>query len=283
MALKENVEDNPDFNTNGRMKDVRSMAVIIGTADCNANCRHCAGKRLRKYAPTEDGIIDKNLTYQTLKDGYLQGARSLSVSSSGEPTLSPKAVTNTLSLVYHMRKEDIYFDWINLYSNGIRIGQDEQFCQDYLSSWKNLGLKTVYITVHDLDLEKNAQTYRVKSYPSLDLVVSRIHEADLLTRANVMLTKNNIDIYDKFVSMVENLRKIGFDHISTWPIRNSEDEVDSESAPTEEELDRMTKWVDENQDPKCRIRLLREKSRDLYTSGQKLTLFQNGILTNQWC
>jgi len=44
----------------------------------------------------------------------------------------------------------------------------------------------------------------------------------------------------------------------------------------------MGEWV-KNQDPKDKIKLLREKSKVAYQSGQKLTLFPNGILSNTWC
>lgn len=261
---------------------LKSLSFFVGTGECNAHCAHCAGKPLRKHAPKKDGWIDESLISKTLKESYLQGARSLSISSSGEPTLSPKAITKTLNLIYSMKK-DMEYSWINIYSNGIRIGEEKQFSKEYLPLWQSLGLKTVYITVHDIDEKKNAKIYGIKEYPSLNKIVSRIHNSDLLTRANVVLTKNNVGTYEKFISMIQNLKDIGFDHISTWPIRTLDDKIDLKLAPTTKELDKMENWVNEHQDPKYRIRLLREKSRELYETGQKLTLFPDGTLSSKWC
>ncbi|MDD5133283.1 MAG: radical SAM protein [Candidatus Nanoarchaeia archaeon] len=265
------------------MYEVKSLGIFVGQGKCNAHCAHCAGVVHRKYAPKKDGIIDKELIYKTLKYCYSKGARSLSITSSGEPTLSPLAITKALNLVYNLKKENINYTWINLYSNGIRIGEDKEFCKKYLSLWKDSGLKTIYITVHNINEKKNAKLYNIKKYPPLERIVSRIHNENILTRANLVLSKNNIDTSEKFVSFVKDLRKIGFDHISAWSIRNLEDKVDLELSPNKEELDKMEYWIEKNKDPKCRIRLLRENSRILYESGKKLTLFPDGKLTNSWC
>ncbi len=261
---------------------LNSLSLFVGTSECNAKCKHCAGIPLRKYAPKLDGLVNEDLIYETIKNCYEKGARYLSISSSGEPTLSPLSVTRTLELISGCRNEGIQFSPINLYSNGIIIGEEESFCNTYLSLWRNLGLTTVYVTVHDVNEKENAKVYGVKNYPPLEVVVSRIHGADLSMRANLVLSKKTIGTYKKFVSTVEALKRKGVDFISAWPIRDKEDKVDIKLSPLEEELDRMEKWLEE-QDPKHKIRLLREKSKIVYQTGQKLTLFPDGTLSNTWC
>ena len=125
--------------------------------------------------------------------------------------------------------------------------------------------------------------YLKEKYPSLDLVVSRIHRAEMLVRSNLVLTKKNIPNCEKFIHVVNDLRKIGFDHVSAWPIRNSDDKKDLSLSPLEEELDKMSEWVEKNQEPNFRLRLLNEKSRVVYQAGQKLTLFPDGKLSSSWC
>ncbi len=263
------------------MSTLNSLSLFVGTGQCNAHCGHCAGVPLRRYAPAKDGIINEDLIYKTIKTGYEQGARYLSISSSGEPTLSPLSVTKTLELIYNSRKEGVAFSPLNLYSNGIRIGEDKNFSDTYLPLWRNLGLTSVYVTVHDLDEIKNAQFYGIEKYPPLDLVLSRIHGADLLVRANLILSRRTISTLDKFVSTAEHLMRKGVDSVSAWPIRNNEDKVDPELSPLEKELDLMERWVERQTGLK--IRLLREKSKDAYQTGQKLTLFPDGTLSNTWC
>jgi len=265
------------------MNKVNSLGLFVGTGDCNAHCKHCAGVLHRKYAPKQDGTIDKDLLYKTIKSCYEQGARSISISSSGEPTLSPIAVTKVLDLIHRMQEEDINYSWINLYSNGIRIGNDKEFCNQYLGQWRNLGLQTLYITVHDLNEKRNAKVYGVAEYPSLKKIVSRIHSADLRARANVVLTRDNIGTCEKYISMAEGLRKIGFDHVSAWPIRNADDKMDLELSPSPGELEKMGNWAETHETPNCRLRVLREKSHESYEKGEKLTLFPDGTLSNTWC
>lgn len=261
---------------------VKSLALFVGTSECNAKCAHCAGMPLRKYAPKEDGQIDRELIYKTVKSCYERGARSLSISSSGEPTLSPFAVLETLGLVCRCKSEGIVYSPINLYSNGIRIGRDADFCRNFLSWWKMLGLTAVYVTVHSIDRDKNAEIYGIESYPFLADIAFELHAADLLMRANLVLSKRTISTFENFTSSVKRLKGMGVDYISAWPIRNLEDRVDSELSPTKSELDRMEEWVDA-QDPKQGIRLLREKSRTAYQTGEKLTLFPDGTLSSSWC
>lgn len=270
------------YEINQRAEKLNSLSLFVGTGQCNGNCAHCAGAPLRKYAPREDGIINEELIYKTIKECYTQGARYLSISSSGEPTLSPIAVTKTLQLVYDCQKESIKFFPINLYSSGIRIGQDPEFCKEYLPRWKNLGLTTIYVTVHDIDEKKNAVIYGVEKYPSLEEVVFRIHDANLLVRANLVLSKRTISTFEEFVSTIEHLKRKGADFISAWPIRNLEDKVDVNLSPPEEELDKMESWV-EKHNQRHKIRLLREKSKIVDQIGQKLTLFPDGTLSNTWC
>jgi MoaA/NifB/PqqE/SkfB family radical SAM enzyme len=261
---------------------LRSLSLFVGTGECNGNCRHCAGKIHRKYAPEEDGIINSVLIGKTLRECYAQGARYLSISSSGEPTLSPISVTKTLEIVNGLITDKITYSPINLYSNGIRIGEDEIFCAEYLSKWKKLGLKWIYLTVHDTDELRNAQVYRVKKYPKLETIVGRIHQNDLLVRANIVLSKDNIATLERFIFMAEDLKRWGFDSMSAWPIRGDDDKINIRLAPSQVELEKIERWV-VDQGERFGIRLLTEKNRDAYEKGEKLTLFPDGTLSNSWC
>lgn len=265
------------------MEKLDSLSLFVGTGQCNANCAHCAGKVHRKFAPKQDEFVDEELIHKTLKQCYAEGARYLSLSSSGEPTLSPKSVTKVLELASNCQKEGIVYSPINLYSNGIRIGEDKDFCGKYLPKWKNLGLTTIYVTVHDIYEKKNAEIYGIAGYPSLNTIISRIHDADLFMRANLVLSRKTISTLEKFVSTITYLKEIGVDSVSAWPIRGNDDKVNPALSPLEEELNKMEDWVEANRDSNFKIRLLREKNRFVYQTGQKLTLFPDGTLSNTWC
>ncbi len=265
------------------MPELKSLSLFVGTADCNANCSHCAGRIHRAFAPKEDGEVNEELMQKTLRDCFAQGARRLSLSSSGEPTLSPKSVTRTLEIVQSLRSQGVEYPQIHLYSNGIRIGEDEKFCHDYLRLWKSLSLSTVYITVHDTDESKNAQVYNIPSYPSLPLIFNRIHKSGLTSRANLVLSKQTIGTLEKFIHTIAQLRIIGADSVTSWSIRDYDDQFDEKHSPPIEVLDKIESWITENQDPDFKVRIYRESNKSVYEKREKLTLFPNGVLSNSWC
>lgn len=265
------------------MGELQSLSLFVGTGRCNAHCRHCAGVPLRRYAPAEDGIVDEDLIARTARQCYALGARSLSLSSSGEPTLSPLSVTKTLDLLCSLAEEGVVYSPINLYSNGIRIGEDRKFSDEYLPLWQSKGLTRVYITVHDVDEEKNARVYGVRSYPPLQEIVSRVHGAGLQMRANFVLSRRAIWTAEGFASAASYLLGLGVDYISAWPVRTLDDRVDEQLAPPDSGLDLMEEWIRSEQGLEGRIRLLREESKAEYASGRKLTLFPDGTLSSTWC
>jgi molybdenum cofactor biosynthesis enzyme MoaA len=149
------------------------------------------------------------LIRKTMRECYEKGARNLSISSSGEPTLSPEAVTDALTISLSLAlREGMVYKPINLYTNGIRIGEDVNFCRNYLTKWRRMGLTTCYVTVHSTDAIENARIYGVKSYPDLPIVIHHLHEAGLAMRANVVLNKNAIGTVDRFIDTVNVLRML---------------------------------------------------------------------------
>ncbi|MGV8141828.1 MAG: radical SAM protein [Candidatus Woesearchaeota archaeon] len=263
------------------MKNLDSLALIVGTGRCNAKCKHCAGIPLRKWAAKHDGEMDEKLVYDTLLKCYERGARKLAINSSGEPTLSPITMTKTLQMIKGLEPQEIKFDSIHVYSNGIKIGEDEEFCKQYLPIWRDCGLDTIYVTVHNIDNKKNAQVYGVEKYPPLEKSISRIHDAKMQMRANMVLCKDTTYTCNELVESIKYLSSIGADKISAWPVRDMYDNLDLINAPSLDEMKKMQKWILEN--PKYNARVILEEDRNVYSDGLKLTLFQNGRLSNSWC
>jgi molybdenum cofactor biosynthesis enzyme MoaA len=263
------------------MEKLTSLSILVGTGECNGNCGFCAGRDLRKYAPKKDGEFNESLVRKTLEDCAKRGARYLSLSSSGEPTLSPLSVTNVLGFVSDLKGKGIVYFPVNLYSNGIRMGEDEQFCENYLKLWKSLGLTNIYVTLHDITSEGNARVYRIKNYPSIETIFSRIHAADIKIRTNLVLSKGAVDSFDKFVMAFDYLRKIGTDAISTWPLRDKNDMIDLELSPEQTQLEKINKFVTESKN--TNLTMVYEQFPTHYHSSKKLTLFPNGLLASSWC
>jgi MoaA/NifB/PqqE/SkfB family radical SAM enzyme len=250
------------------MEKCSALGLFVGTGRCNADCKHCAGKPHRDYAPYCDGFIDETLIANTLVNCWYQGARRLTISSSGEPTLSPLAVTRTLILADTICRSNsgrIKYDKISLYTNGIRIDEDKSFAETFFPLWKSLGLTDIYVTV---------------LFPRRKLsdVRHAIHRYGFKLRANVMLSRETVATLEDFRQLVFLLEAIGFDSVSAWPIRNMNDERDAELSPPQRELDLIEEWAKSYPFP-VRVLLGREE----YETGQKLTLFPNGVLSSSWC
>lgn len=251
---------------------MKSLSLFVGTGKCNANCKHCAGQPLRQYAPKNDGEIDEDLIIRTAKECYSQGATRLSLSSSGEPTMSPDAITKTLHI---LQEAGLVFNPINLYSNGILL-EGGDYTNKYLPLWKDKGLTTVYITVHSVNQSKNAMIYGIKYYPPLEKVISNIKLHGLMVRANMILGRNTVSNFYQFRTNVLALRKWGVDKISAWPVRKLDDTLDYDNIPRD--ISKMKEFAND-----YGVRLLLEDSKKSYEVGDKLTLFPNGVLSNTWC
>jgi molybdenum cofactor biosynthesis enzyme MoaA len=258
-----------------------SLGIFVGSSKCNANCAHCAGVPHRQFAQKHDGIVNTKLIKDTLIKCSQMGATSLSLSSSGEPTLSPESVSIVLEIVCELSHQ-YHFNNIHLYSNGILIGKNEEFCDEYLGYWRSLGLDTIYLTVHSTDKVKNAEIYGIKKYPPLTRVINRIHKVDLKVRANVVLGKETVSSADEFILLVKELLKLKFDSISSWGVRDKDDQYDIVNALSEEEYDKIETYIFNNGIKN--VKLYREsKHRESYIDNNKLTLFPDGILSNTWC
>lgn len=253
---------------------LQNIALFVGTGNCNANCGHCAGSIHRENMPKEDRVMDEKLFYETLQYAYGRGARSLSLTSGGEPTLAPNSVTRTLEIA-----QNFDFRKIKLYTNGIRIGRSQKFSETYLPLWQSKGLTDIYWTVHSLSEEKNAEIFGIKSYPSLELTISRIHDAHLRVRANIVLSRGNISDLEKFKEMVIGLKEYGVDNLAAWPVRDEKDNYDIINAPPMSEIQRMREWATDDET----IQVQTEEHHELYRNKEKLGLFPDGKLSSDWC
>lgn len=263
------------------MNKIKSLGIFVGTGRCNARCKHCAGVPLRQYALKIDGTDNFPFIEKNIRECYFRGARSISLSSSGEPTLSERSVSNVLCLLNKLRIDDgLIFNNINLYSNGIRIGSDDSFLKT-LEWWSKLGLQTIYITVHDTNSWYNAKRYNVYKYPSLPFIISRIHDCHIKVRANLILGQNNIHSFAAYKINVLDLINMGVDSIASWKVRDLDDKISLKNAIDSYQFDLIREWVNLADFP-IPVRLYEEEKRQ-YTYGQKLTLFQNGVLSNTWC
>ena len=122
------------------IEKIYSVSALVGNGACNAKCDFCAGEYLRPEA-RESELYNKNFE-AAIKLSARYGGWSLSLTSSGEPTCDPDALTNALEIYHKCAEQGAYFPNVNLFTNGVLFG-DEVFCDEYLDTWRELGLNNI--------------------------------------------------------------------------------------------------------------------------------------------
>jgi sulfatase maturation enzyme AslB (radical SAM superfamily) len=189
----------------------------VGSNKCNANCSFCAAKDLRKDAVTNNQMPHTFKVALKLSARY--GGWSLSLTGSGEPTCSPDAVTNALEEYQEVANQGAYFPNVNLFTNGILLGDDE-FCETYLPLWRGLGLTAIAVSIHDTDEIGQAKTYGINTYPSFEKIFNNIRKYGLQCRATLLLRKGAVDNAKSYVEAVEKLKSVGVHNITSWCVGN---------------------------------------------------------------
>jgi sulfatase maturation enzyme AslB (radical SAM superfamily) len=198
------------------IQKIYSVSALVGSGACNGNCEFCAGKYLRKQAG-DNPLYYKNLA-SALKLCARYGGWSLSLTSSGEPTCDPEAVTKALEVYQKCANEGVYFPNVNLFTNGILFGKKD-FCEKWLPMWKELGLTNVAVSVHSVDKTEQAAAYGLKRYPDFESIFQNIRDHGVGVRATLLLRKGaveNAQTYEHAVDKLIDDYKV--DNITSWPV-----------------------------------------------------------------
>jgi sulfatase maturation enzyme AslB (radical SAM superfamily) len=199
----------------GCIEKIYSVSALVGSSKCNANCSFCAAKTLRKDAQCTMPITFK----PALRLSAKYGGWSLSLTGSGEPTCSPNSVTQALEEYAECRKEGSYFPNVNLFSNGIKLA-DTDFCKKYLPIWKELGLTSIAISVHDDNEIGQAKAYGINIYPYFKDIFRNIRKYGLQCRITLLLRKGAIDSPKRYKEAIEYFQRINIKNITSWIIGN---------------------------------------------------------------
>lgn len=201
----------------GCIEKIYSVSALVGSNKCNANCPFCAAKDLRKDATTDNKMPHTFKSALQLSARY--GGWSLSLTSSGEPTCSPEAITNALKDYQEVANQGAYYPNVNLFTNGILLA-DDKFCEQYLTKWKELGLTAIAVSIHDVDEIGQAKAYGLNNYPSFTKIFNNIRKYGLQCRATLLLRKGAIDNGNTYEKAINTLINYGVKNITSWCIGN---------------------------------------------------------------
>ena len=224
------------------IEKIYSVSALVGSGTCNANCDFCAGKYLRPQAKPNPNY-EKNLE-AAIKLSARYGGWSLSLTSSGEPTCDPRALTRALEIYDGCAKQGAYFPNVNLFTNGILLG-DDKYCAEHLPGWKTLGLTNIALSVHSVDEREQAAAYNVKEYPSFERIRDNVRGHGLGLRATLLLRKGGVDDTESYARSVDTLVAKGIDNITSWPVGNP-DGTRSDFTPSRMGLFGIRRWLHKN-------------------------------------
>jgi sulfatase maturation enzyme AslB (radical SAM superfamily) len=224
------------------IEKIYSVSALVGNGVCNANCSFCAGKYLRGQAE-DNANYYKNLE-AAIKLSARYGGWSLSLTSSGEATCNPDALTKALEVYQKCAREGAYFPNVNLFTNGILFGQKE-FCRKWLPLWKSLGLANIAVSIHGVTEEEQARAYNIPVYPHLEDLFCNIRQAEIGVRCTLLLRREGVDNSEKYKYAVHALINKGVDNITSWPVGNP-DGTRNEYTPSWYGLFSIKKWLHRN-------------------------------------
>ncbi len=197
---------------------IYSVSALVGTGKCNADCSFCAGKYLRTHA-IDQLQYDRSLE-SAIKLSARYGGWSLSLTSSGEPTCEPEYVTKALQVYHKCASQGAYFPSVVLFTNGILLADDE-FCKKYLPVWRQLGLTSIAVSIHDLYRKEQAKAYGLSSYPRFEVIFNNIRRHGIGVRCTLLLRKGGIDSVARYAWSITKLQwDYRMDNITSWPIGN---------------------------------------------------------------
>jgi molybdenum cofactor biosynthesis enzyme MoaA len=231
------------------IEKIYSVSAVIGNGKCNANCAFCAGKFLRKEArQISEYKPDRDLYWKNFQSAIKLSARyggwSLSLTSSGEPTCDPDAITEALQNYKACADQGAFFPNVNLFTNGIQFG-DEDFCNKYLPLWRKLGLTNIAVSVHDVDIEKQKAVYGVDHYPDFRDIQDNVEEHGIGVRVTLLLRKGGVETAKQYEESVKKLIKMGLTNITSWPVGNR-DGSRNQFTPSRWNLFKIKYWLWKN-------------------------------------
>lgn len=206
--------------TYGCIEKIYSVSAILGGPKCNARCPGCAGRVLRDDAAkvVTPGTAPRNIVAAS-RLALQYGAWSLALTSSGEPTLYPGAITDTLQ---KLKDAGVQWPFINLFTNGIRLANDPQV-KMWLETWRDLGLTSVALSVHNVDTDKNRAAYgEPKQFYDLQDAINIIKDAGLCARIVLLLGRGNVDNIKEYKRSLDALHDMGVGLVTSWELRTND-------------------------------------------------------------
>jgi MoaA/NifB/PqqE/SkfB family radical SAM enzyme len=225
---------------------LKKLGVLVVNNVCNANCSFCAGKihRTKSFFNCErfEEVLENNKEIEEIL-----------ISGAGEPLTDPLGITEALITIEKQKLKNL--TKVKLYTNGILLPSRIS----NLEMWKQLGLTSLYVTIHNLDpLVSQKSLNSIMPPPSPQEIIKIAKQVGIEVRANIPISYETISTQEELTKTTENLLALGFQQVCAWVIRDKNDK-------------RIPELV--------KLFNIPETTYD----ETKQTLFPNGELRPDWC
>lgn len=200
---------------------IQTFTVVSGNAACNAACPFCVSKmtgiKAIGFKPTK---VNWRNFEKACRIAQINNITTVLMTGKGEPTLFPDQITDYLK---HLQRYD--FPILELQTNALLFGEQEEKYDKYLREWFELGLSVISISIVHYDPEKNRANYvpGKKEYIDLEKVIRKLHEIGYSVRFSVILTRGAIDTPKEAEILVKKSAEWGVEQVSLRPVAAPEE------------------------------------------------------------
>jgi len=177
----------------------QTFSVVVGGKACNARCPFCIShmtvdQGMEMESP-EWNLRNFNIAIRLAERNNID---TVILTGKGEPTLFPNDIT------FALKKLHGHFPLVELQTNGIMLQTGGEQYKRYLTSWYNLGLTTISLSMCHFDNDLNRQIYQPhkKFGTNSEDLIKYLKGIGFTVRVSCIGLKGYIDTCDKLDEMV---------------------------------------------------------------------------------
>jgi len=197
-------------------------SILGGTERCNASCQFCVSKTTVNYGVSSmRPHIDRTRLHRFMEYVKAGNTSTVMITGKGEPLLEADQVTQLLTFV--MEEEhalDFALIGKEIQTNGILIDQAPRRFEPLLSTWRDLGLTTIAVSIVHYDTRVNHRVYlpQKESYINLSRLIDRIHTERIRVRLATIMFNGGIDTVKKLQHLMKYARKNKVEELTLRPV-----------------------------------------------------------------
>lgn len=207
--------------------EVESLRLTIGGYECNASCPYCITKVMGFKKEHEMNWQRFNVACNYAKLG---GAKSVIISSQGEPSIYHRQVSEVLE-----KLKPYNFPIIQLQTNGYLLSRENY--NNHLKDWINNGLTSILLSVVSHDSEFNSKTMNLPFY-DIKEAAKKLHGFGYSVRLSCIMFKGGIDSPESLDELVNFSKSNKVEHLTIRHVTKPYETSKSNEA---------IKWVNEHE------------------------------------